>query len=96
MSRNRNTVFYSLLIALSSLVVGIVLASRIDLTPSSFAGTMNVPATNSEPISGPLDSATFRTIASQASPSVVSIVTEVERRGPRMGDLVRPRGSARR
>jgi serine protease Do len=87
MSSRRNTVFNSLLIALSSLVVGIVLASRLDMTPASFAGSLAMPAINSEPISGPLDSSTFRTIASQASPSVVSIVTEVERRAPRIGDF---------
>jgi serine protease Do len=94
MSSHRNTVFYSLLLALTSLVVGIVLASRLDLAPASFAG-LNVPAANTEPINGPLDSTTFRTIASQASPSVVSIVTEVERRAPRMSDffgLEDPRG----
>jgi serine protease Do len=87
MASHRNTIFYSLLIALSSLVVGIVLASRLDLAPASFAGSLDVPATNSEPLNGVLDSSTFRTIAGQASPSVVSIVTEVERRGPRMSDF---------
>jgi serine protease Do len=86
MATHRHTVFYSLLIALTSLVVGIVLASRLDLAPASFAG-LNVPAANTEPITGPLDSTTFRTIASQASPSVVSIVTEVERRVPRMSEF---------
>ena len=87
MASHRNTIFYSLLIALSSLVVGIVLASRLDLAPASFAGPLTVPASNSEPLNGPLDSSTFRSIASQASPSVVSIVTEVERRGPRMSEF---------
>ena len=77
MSSHRNTIFYSLLIALSSLVVGIVLASRLDLTPASFAGPLTVPASNSEPLSGPLDSSTFRSIASQASPSVVSGLVRV-------------------
>ena len=95
MASHRNTIFYSLLIALSFLVVGMVLASRLDLTPASFAGSLNVPTTNSEPVNGALDAGTFRTIAGQASPSVVSIVTEVERRGPRMSEffgLEDPRG----
>jgi serine protease Do len=74
MSTRKSSIFYGTLIALSSLVVGIVLASRLDLTPASFARDVNVPATNSAPLSGPIDATTFRNIARDASPSVVSII----------------------
>jgi serine protease Do len=40
-----------------------------------------MPAANREPIAGPLDATTFRTIADAASPSVVSIQTTSLRRG---------------
>jgi serine protease Do len=76
MSGRKSTFFYGVLIALASLVVGMVIASRLDLAPASFAGTMSVPATNSAPITGTLDAATFRTIAHNAGPAVVSIVIE--------------------
>jgi len=72
MTRKSN-VFYAVLIALASVVTGMVLASRLDLTPSSLARTLNVPAANSSPITGPIDATTFRTIAHEAGPSVVSI-----------------------
>jgi serine protease Do len=77
MSTRKSTIFYGLLIGLSCLVMGMVIASRLDLAPASFA--LNVPETNSAPITGPLDATTFRTIADQASPSVVSLITVTER-----------------
>lgn len=80
MSSRKSTLFYGVLIALSSLVVGMVLASRLGLSPMSFAGPLTVPATNSAPLTGPVDATTFRTIAQQASPTVVSIKTTVPRR----------------
>src|SRR4249919_1924288 len=73
MSGRKSTFFYGVLIALASLVVGMVIASRLDLTPRSLAGTLSVPAANSAPLTGPLDATTFRTIAHQAGPAVVSI-----------------------
>ena len=73
MDNRKSSIFYGTLIALSSLVAGMVLASRLDLTPASLARTVNVPATNSAPLNGPIDATTFRTIAKEASPSVVSI-----------------------
>ena len=77
MSTRRSMAFYGVMIALSSLVVGMVLASRLGLSPASFAGSLTVPATNSAPLTGALDATTFRTIAQQASPAVVSIRTTV-------------------
>ncbi|MFI5177558.1 MAG: trypsin-like peptidase domain-containing protein, partial [Vicinamibacterales bacterium] len=79
MASRKSTFFYGVLIALASLVVGMVIASRLDLTPTSSAGTLSVPATNSAPLSGPIDASTFRNIAHNAGPAVVSIVIEATR-----------------
>ena len=80
MVTRKSTFFYGVLIALASLVAGMVLAARLDLSPLSSAGSLTVPATNSAPISGPLDATTFRKIADAASPSVVSIQATSMRR----------------
>jgi serine protease Do len=79
MPRRTPTIFYAALIAVTSLVVGMVIASRLDLAPASFAGTATVPEANSAPLDGPLDASTFRNIAASTGPAVVSIVTEVTR-----------------
>jgi serine protease Do len=79
MSTRKSSIFYGVLIAFSSLVVGMVIASRLDLTPMSLAATLSVPSTNSAPLSGPIDATTFRTIAHDAGPSVVSIITTITR-----------------
>jgi serine protease Do len=76
----KTTIFYVVLIAMASLVVGMVIASRLDLSPSSSAQTLAIPATNSAPLSGPVDATTFRTIAKTQSPMVVSIRTESRQR----------------
>ncbi|MBA3269713.1 MAG: trypsin-like peptidase domain-containing protein [Acidobacteria bacterium] len=77
MSSRKTTVFYGLLTAVASLAVGMVLASRLDLSPVSMAQpVINVPAANSAPLAGPLDASTFRNIAKLVSPSVVNIRTE--------------------
>jgi serine protease Do len=83
MSNRKATFLYSFLIAVASLAAGMVLASRLDLTPSSFARTVNVPETNSAPLDGPIDAATFRNIAKSQNPVVVSIRTQTERRPAR-------------
>jgi serine protease Do len=87
MSSRKITVFYAGLIAVASLAVGMVLASRLDLTSPSSAQTMALPAMNSAPISGTLDAATFRNIAKVASPSVVNIRTRSKRRVQDMSDF---------
>ena len=71
----RTSAFTAILIAIMSLAVGLVLASRLDLTPSSGAQTGYLPAANSEPISGSLDATTFRRIAEAVTPAVVNIQT---------------------
>ena len=47
MSTRKTTLFYAVLIAVASLAVGMVIASRLDLTPASSAQAVNVPASNS-------------------------------------------------
>lgn len=90
MPTRKSTYFYGVLIALTSLVGGMILASRLDLTPSSLAGQLTVPASNSAPISGPLNATTFRDIARAVNPAVVSIHIQTTRRQSRsFSDLFR-------
>ena len=64
MSTRKTTLFYGVLIAIASLAVGMVIASRLDLTPTSSAQMVAMPAMNSTPLGGiPIDATTFRTIA---------------------------------
>jgi serine protease Do len=88
MSSRKTTVFYGLLIGVASLAVGMVLASRLDLSPVSMAQpTVTAPAANSAPIGGPLDASTFRNIAKAVSPSVVNIRTESRQRGQELTEF---------
>jgi serine protease Do len=80
MSTRKTTVFYAVLIAVASLAVGMVIASRLDLSPESSAQVVAVPAANTTPITGPVDAVTFRTIAKNVSPAVVNIRTESHQR----------------
>ncbi len=86
MSNRKATFFYVFLTAVACMAAGMVLASRLDFTPSSFARTVNVPETNSAPLDGPIDAATFRNIAHDQNPVVVSIRTTTPRRGRGMGN----------
>jgi serine protease Do len=79
-STRKTTIFYVVLVAMASLVVGMVIASRLDLSPTSSAQTLAIPATNSAPLSGQVDATTFRNIAKAQSPMVVSIRTESRQR----------------
>ena len=87
MSTGKTTFFYALLISVASLAVGMVIASRLDLSPASSAQTLQIPPTNSAPLGGPIDASTFRTIASTVSPSVVNIRTESRQRAQEMTDF---------
>jgi serine protease Do len=73
MSSRKTTLFYALLLAVASLAVGMVLASRLDLSPASSAQTIPAPPMNSAPLGGPVDASTFRNIAKTMSPAVVNI-----------------------
>src|SRR3954469_13192633 len=80
MSTRKTTLFYAVLIAIASLAVGMVIASRLDLTPASSAQMVAMPAMNSTPLGGPIDSTTFRNIAKAQIPTVVNIRTESRQR----------------
>ena len=86
MSTKKTTFFYAALIAVASLAVGMVLASRLGLSPESSAQSMAVPSANSAPLSGPIDATTFRNIAKAATPFVVNIRTESRRRAQDLTD----------
>jgi serine protease Do len=75
------------LIVLASVMVGMVLASRLDLTARSAAQTLSAPAANSAPLSGPVDATTFRNIAKAVTPTVVNIRTESRQRAEDLSDF---------
>jgi serine protease Do len=87
MSTRKTTLFYALLIAVASLAVGMVIASRLDLSPESSAQTIAVPAANSAPLTGPVTASTFRDIAKSVMPTVVNIRTESRQRTQEMTDF---------
>ena len=80
MPTRKTTLFYIVLVAIASVAVGMVIASRFDLTPSSSAQPVNVPASNSAPLTGPIDASTFKNIAKAQTPTVVNIQTEARAR----------------
>jgi serine protease Do len=88
MPSRKITLFYAALIAVASLAVGMVLASRLDLAPLSSAQPLAAPSMNSAPLSGAVDAATFRNIAGAASPAVVNIRTKSKRRAQDVTDFM--------
>jgi serine protease Do len=86
MPTRKTTLFYAVLIAVASLAVGMVIASRLDLTPASTAQPVNVPTSNGAPLNGPLDASTFRNIAKAMTPTVVNIQTEARARTRELTD----------
>jgi serine protease Do len=87
MSSRKTTLFYAMLLAVASLAVGMVIASRLDLSPASSAQTMAPPPMNSTPLSGPVDAATFRTVAKAVSPAVVNIRSTSKQRVQEMTEF---------
>jgi serine protease Do len=90
MSSRKTTLFYSLLIMVASLAVGMVIASRLELTPASSAqtaATLAAPPMNSAPLSGPVDASTFRNIARTVSPAVVNIRSTSRQRAQEMTEF---------
>jgi hypothetical protein len=69
MSNRKTTLFYAILIAVASLAVGMVIASRLGLSPESSAQTLAAPTMNSAPLGGAVDAGTFRNIAKAVSPA---------------------------
>jgi serine protease Do len=80
MSNRKSVVFYVMLVAVAGIMIGMVLASRLDLSPVSSAQTVAAPPINSTPITGPVTATTFRDIAKAVSPAVVNIRTESRQR----------------
>jgi|SoiMethySBSTD1v2_1073268.scaffolds.fasta_scaffold05078_8 serine protease Do len=81
MSNRKTTFFYALLIAIASLAVGMVIASRLDLTPQSAAQAVGTaPPFNGAPITGSISATTFRDVAKAVTPAVVNIRTESRQR----------------
>ena len=89
MSSGKTTLFYSFLIMVASLAVGMVIASRLDLTPASSAQSAiaAAPPMNSAPLSGPVDASTFRNIAKAMSPAVVNIRSTSKQRAQEMTEF---------
>jgi serine protease Do len=85
MSTRKTTLVYAVLIAFAA---GMVIASRLDLSPASAAQTLTMPAVNSAPVSGAIDAQTFRNVAKAQQPMVVNIKTEVRRAAPDMSDFL--------
>jgi serine protease Do len=89
MSTGKTTLFYSFLIMVASLAVGMVIASRLNLTPASEAQSTiaAAPPMNSAPLSGPVDASTFRNIAKAMSPAVVNIRSTSKQRAQEMTEF---------
>jgi serine protease Do len=87
MSSRKTTLFYGVLIAVASLAVGMVIASRLDLSPRSEAQPLTPQVGASTPVTGALDSQTFRNIAKTVTPSVVNIRTTSKRRAQDLSDF---------
>jgi serine protease Do len=86
MSNRKTTFFYAVLIAIASLAVGMVIASRLGMSPASTAQTV-APPMNSAPITGTVSATTFRDIAKAVSPAVVNIRTESRQRAQDLSDF---------
>ena len=86
MSNRKSTAFYLLLIVVASIMVGMVLASRLDPAATS-AQTAATPPMNSAPITGQVSATTFRDIAKAVSPAVVNIRTESRQRTQDLSDF---------
>jgi serine protease Do len=64
-----------------------VIASQWGLPQASSAQTVNVPASNTAALNGPIDAQTFRNIAKAQSPTVVNIRTTARVRGRELTDF---------
>ena len=81
MSKRLTTLGSAALIAVTSMAIGMIIASRFDMAPASSAQTQTftAPPMNSEALSGPIDAGTFREIARTQANMVVNIRTESKR-----------------
>ena len=87
MSTRKTTAFYMVLVAIASIAVGMVIASRLDLSPASDAQVKTAaPPMNNTPLGGPIDALTFRRIAQEEIPAVVNLRTIQKMRASEMTD----------
>jgi serine protease Do len=94
MSNRKSTMFFGLLlVVIASIVAGMVLAARLDLSSPSSAQTIAAPPMNSTPLTGPVTATTFRDIAKAATPAVVNIRTESRQRTQDLNDFFGGGGS---
>ena len=75
MTTSRTTFLSTALIVVGSMAIGMVIASRFNLTPASSAQAVQTPAMNSAPISGDLTATTFRDLAEAQTEMVVTLWT---------------------
>jgi serine protease Do len=87
MSNRKTTFFYALLIAIASLAVGMVIASRLGLSPESAAQSVTTRRGNDAPLTGGVNATTFRDIAKEVTPAVVNIRTESRQRTQDLTDF---------
>jgi serine protease Do len=87
MSSRKTTLFYAVLIAVASVAVGMVLASRLDLSPRSEAVTLTPQVGANAPITGVVEAQTFRNIAKNVTPTVVNIRTTAKRRAQDLSEF---------
>jgi serine protease Do len=87
MSTRKTSLVYTLLILVSGLAVGMVIASRLELTPESAAQNFATPPMNSAPVTGSIDAQTFRNVAKAQSPIVVNTRTESKQRTQDLSDF---------
>ncbi len=87
MSTRRTTLFSGVLIAVASMVIGMVLASRFELTPASSAQAVQIPPANSAPITGDIGATTFRDIAAAQTGMVVNIRIQSRRQTTDLNDF---------
>lgn len=87
MARSRTTFVSTLLIALTAMAVGMVLASRFNLAPQSAAQPVQTPIAAGAPLSGNLTATTFREIADAQTAMVVTIWTRQPQQQGNMGDF---------
>jgi len=87
MSARKTTLFYGVLIAVACTAVGMVIASRLDLSPRSDAQTLTPQVGANGPFTGPVDAMTFRNIAKAVTPTVVNIRTTSKRKAQDMADM---------
>lgn len=87
MPRSRTTFVSTLLIAVTAMAVGMVIASRFNLAPPSAAQSAQAPVPNAAPFTGNLTATTFREIADAQTAMVVTLWTRQPRQQPNTNEF---------